>query len=260
MSKKCEKCNGDGYILVSLWPGVEFEDCECGGVGVMDARDKHRMNMTKLATRAYAKHEIKKSSEDRWLIQQRHKDGGWDSNTWTEIIALHHKGLLVDGDIDPVVFRYGPADPEARVRWMGNRKHAHDHYFREKASIGMGGRFHDITEIWEPEVAADDLRVMEARFLGKDEDWPMEPNQKAADDVAHVRECYLENGRDTVLWKLYEINEVDSEELASIGMVTAPRLYWAHGALAKLVNLLDARDARRSTSASTSAPPGPTSA
>jgi len=259
MSKKCEKCNGDGYTLVSLWPDVEFQDCECGGVAVMDARDKHRMNMSKLATRAYSKHEIKKSSEDRWLIQQRHKDGGWDSNMWTEIIALHHKGLLVDGDIDPVVFRYGPANPEARVRWMGNRKYAHDHYFREKASIGMGGRFHDITEVWDQGVAADDLRAMETRFLGKDEDWPMEPNQKAADEVAHVRECYLDDGRHAVLHKLYEIDEVDSEELAGIGMVTAPRLYWAHGALARLAKLLDARDEKAPLADSLRASPMPSS-
>lgn len=209
------------------------------------AREKHRESMSTLARQAYEKHEIRESSEGRWLIQKRHSDGGWEGNMWTEIIALHHGGLLVDGDIDPVVFRYGPSHPEARVRWMGSRRAAHDRYFREKASIGMGGRIHDITEVWNPEVAADDLREMEARFLGQDDDWPREtPDQKSADEVAHIRECYLDDGRHAVLHKLCEINEVDSEELASIGMVTAPRLYWAHGALVKLVKLLDERDAK----------------
>ena len=209
------------------------------------AREKHRADMAAITHRSYENHVIRESSEGRWLIQSRHQDGGWESNMWTEIIALHHKGLLVDGDIDPVIFRYGPDHPEARVRWMGNRKYAHDHYFREKASIGMGGRGDaDITQNWDPEVAADDLREMEAQFLGKDEDNPREePDKETAEAIADVRECYLEYGRGTALWQLYEIGPIDSEELGSIGMVTSVRLYNAHAALAKLVKLLDAQHA-----------------
>jgi len=203
-----------------------------------DTREKYRATMTRLAATAYAHHEIRESSEGRWLLQKRRPAGGWEGNMWTEIITLRHKGLLVDGDIDPVVFRYGPAHPEARVRWMGCRMAAHDPYFKEKASIGMGGRIDGLVEQWDPEVAADDLRAMEAEFKGETED---EPNPKLADAVAHARMHRLEYGRDSVLWSLYEAG-IDSESLSSVGMVTTPRLYWAHGALAKLAELLDAKE------------------
>jgi hypothetical protein len=167
---------------------------------------------------------------------------------WTEIIALRHGGLLVDGDIvpGPVVFRYGPPQPEARVHWMGGCKYAHDSYFREKASIGMGGRG-SVTETWDADVARDDLLEMEAEFKGDPEEWS-EPSPKMAEEVARVRECLLaalglghRPGRGWVLWKLYEAG-VDPELFERIGMVTATRLYYAHAALARLSALLTEKE------------------
>lgn len=203
------------------------------------AREKYQEDLTESARKAYAEHQIERSSEGRWLLFRRRDDGTRMSEFWTEIIALEHGGLLVDGDIDPVIFRYGPVDPEVRVRWMGSRKFAHDRYFQEKANTGTGG---SLFETWNPDAARDDLLEMEAGLRGESEDSCGEPNLKAADQVAHVREYYLNDGRDCALLNLYEIDGVDSEELGRIGMVTTSRLYYAHAALARLVVLLDARD------------------
>lgn len=105
--------------------------------------------LTDLAVEQFKNHVIRKSGEDRWTLMQPYKDGkGFSSNLWVEIVILEHGGLLVDGDIDPILFRYFSGPPQkpndrdyqlAILSWMGKSRGV-DSYMIEKATIGAGGK------------------------------------------------------------------------------------------------------------------------
>jgi hypothetical protein len=181
------------------------------------------------AIETFADHQITKESPGRWLIFSSRGMG-----CWAEIICLEGKGLHIDGDVDPVTFRYGPVHPLARVRWMGDRAHAWDHYFEEKACIGSGGSGSDGSlREWIPEVAYDDLCQL------RDEGAIDEGEPGELDDVLSA----LQNSnadREGVLGDLYDLG-YDSEDVGSIGEVPSHRMFHAHAALQRLTALLVAR-------------------
>ena len=90
------------------------------------------------------------------------------SVTITAITATTHQALIVHGgDVQPVVFQYGPHDFDERIHWLYSREC--DHYVLEKASIGMGGQEHLLS--WDREKAKEDLQDymdddMDPKYIG----------------------------------------------------------------------------------------------
>ncbi len=208
----------------------------------MNIREKWLSDQEKLAVDAFKEHEIAKESEGRWLIR---KPG--TGVFWTEVICTHHGGLYVDGDIDPIVFRYGPEHPLARVRWMGHRSHAWDGYFREKACIGMGGRgSDDVLHRFERKVAIHDLDVDIAEELGE-EGMPGLTNKsmeiikrvKGLMAITHELGSSEEYDRRDMLRDLYELDLW--EDCDRIGRVPSYRMFYVHAALQRLFHLLTER-------------------
>jgi hypothetical protein len=198
------------------------------------ARKSYIENSRKLATEAFSEHEIVSESEGRWLLRRPAPNSAYH---WTEVIALAGNGLLVDGDIDPVIFRYGPKHPEARVRWMARTQGADDRYFREKASIGGTGP-HIMT--WRDDVARDDLSDLQKEAFEDGED--EKHAREIADALEEIKESLGFASEHDVNRALYESNIYDGCDLPRVGTVPSTRLFSAHAALVRLADLLDARD------------------
>jgi len=138
------------------------------------------------------------------------------------ITATTHQALIVHGDVQPVVFQYGPHDFDERIHWLYSKEC--DHYVLEKASIGMGGREHLLT--WDEEKAKSDIKdLAEEVEEGGD-----------ADDVLEVLD-HVEDGYDAVIRELYDL-QFDAESLCNLGLVYSQRLLYAHAAICWLNELL----------------------
>jgi hypothetical protein len=204
----------------------------------MDERKKYEQDMTSLAMQAFEHHQIVQQSEGRWLLQRPHKDHWddpktrWDSIYATEIICTSHGGLYVDGDIDHVIFRYGPKHPEARVRWMGERCGAWDCYLHEKAIIGTG---RERIDEWNPLVAQDDLEQLYKEIAESEN-----PGKDVLTEIQDLMQWHINDGRDFVIRTLLYTGYFD--EVPDVGMVVAPRVFYAHAALRRLCHLMDQKE------------------
>lgn len=217
-----------------------------------NAREEFLRDAHERVRREYEKHVIVEEGEGRWLLKSPREKGGddpkyrWEWAMWTEVICLHGTGILVDGDIDPVVFRFGPADPIARVHWMGRRKHAWDSYFREKACIGMGGRgFGTCLEEWRPEIAICDVEEEIKQLTDADTVDPRPETVKMIEALRHdviepLKNSYGEYSQEEFCRELYGVLD-DCEYLDRYGTVPSQRMFTAHAALARLSVLLEPR-------------------
>lgn len=183
----------------------------------IEARDRQQ------AVDAFKNHTITKESEGRWLLQGKDKDGTYTWNMAVEVIALEGKRLFVGGDIDDVVFAYGPRDPVQRVSWMG--AHSSDmRYVAEKARIGSG---HDFAE-WDAVVAHEDLEELKEHVVDEE---AYEEALEACDETEFFDLANTAFGPDG--WEL----------LQGIGSVLSSRIVHAHAAVERLHSLLEARGA-----------------
>jgi len=219
-------------------------------------RQKYLRQAHERVREEYAQHLIAEEGPGRWLLRKPRPSGRgdwdepgrrWSGCMWTEIICLAHGGILVDGDIEPVVFRFGPDHPESRVHWMGQRKNAWDHYFREKATIGMGGRgFGSCLEKWDPEVAVCDVEEQIEYLIDDTSVSELMPRtvktlDALRDDVLgelRFGECTQEE----FCRELYRVLD-DCENVGRYGVVPSWRMFTAHAALARLSTLLEEREA-----------------
>jgi len=218
-------------------------------------REKYLRQAHERVQEEYTRHMIAEESPGRWLLKKPRSSGRgdwddpakrWEWATWTEVICLHGQGILVDGDIEPVVFRFGPGHPESRVHWMGQRKNAWDHYFREKATIGMGGRgFGTCLEEWRPEIATCDVeREIEFLIDGNPISELMPRTIKTIDAlrddvIGGLR--FDEWTQGEFCRELYRALD-DCEDLGRYGTVPSWRMFTAHAALARLSTLLRERE------------------
>jgi hypothetical protein len=213
----------------------------------MSERKKRHEDLARLAKEAFGQHVIAREDSGRWLLKQPNNG----SHFWTEIICVEGRGLYIDGDIEPVVMRYGPTDFEARVRWMASRKDGGDSYFVEKASIGMGGRGVDV-EMWESQIARDDLRDFlvdnEYAVFESDGGWKHHPDHPRFDiDALYDLTRLLRHDEASQTDMIRALVDMGVEEPYRIGVVPAPRLFYAHAALARLDALLQERRDRASS-------------
>lgn len=172
------------------------------------------------AEQVYANHVLYSSGEDRWLLRRQRDDGSYTSEFSTEIVALYNSSLYVGGDIDVVVFSYGPKDVQSRLRWLID---AGPGYLSQKASIGMGGR--DLVMEYNEEIA-----LRELRDLLKEEHW--------SDDERFWLEGCIENVSDQQYVE-HNLPHEAWELLDTLGMVTQRKVFYAQAALARLCELLD---------------------
>jgi hypothetical protein len=155
--------------------------------------------------------------------------------------------LTMTGDHDTVCWgHYSGKTVEGAIHWMA-RAHPTDHYFMEKASIGMGGRcaltefnarvaFHDAIEYrkdakkrsWDEDDPEDGRRESE-RWAGI--------LRMLADGVEHLEEPNFDG--DTLMQKLARIDE-DFEIIESFGRAPTVRLIWSWLLVKKASDLLRA--------------------
>ena len=189
----------------------------------------------------FAEHQIVSEVEApgfrSWLLQQRDRrdSGQWSSTFWVRITAAERM-LRISGDFDPVVFAYGPNDPEQCVRWMADRQDG-DSYAAEKASIGSGGR--NRISCWDTTLARQDIQ--EARDREAEDD-PDSPLVSAFDEALDgVTEYSGEYGCHELVRIAAESEEADlldiAEMIGDAGRRMAPCVWLSLRALRRLVHL-----------------------
>jgi hypothetical protein len=215
------------------------------------------------AKAAFTHHAIRERSPGRWLIAQPDEahPGHWKSCYWTEVITLRGGSLLVQGDIDFVIFsHYGDStDPEKILRWMG-RCDDFGCYVHQKATIGTGRalidtkesdvldyQLHKLIEEREKELErglSDDLEGderTEALRLAVEDDDRRAAYQDAIDNLQWTgAEETLRGLHETTIGHNGREALFDCEELSGLGTVTTARVYFAYAALQRLCDLLDA--------------------
>ena len=182
--------------------------------------------MRRWAQKVFEGHVISKRSEGRWLLQRPHEDGGWDWMFAAEVIALAGGALYVGGDIDHVTYACGPADPIARVHWMGACTDL-DYYVVQKARIGMC-RARDTIDEWDYKIAHEELRAHVAENPEELE------NEEALEEACaqETREMFLNHAT-----KALEGHDA-WETVAEMGERLSPAVIYSHAALARLSRLL----------------------
>jgi len=199
-------------------------------------RDELHEHELRMVEEAFAQHQITKRSEGRWLL--RRPDSG---SYWAEVICLAGAQLFVGGDISPVVFGYADTSGEDRVRWLGGTSDIL-YYVAQKASIGMGSDA--LTKQYDVDVAGADLRALAKEY--EDHEFregrgiPDCPVQAALDDLALCCPDGPERLHEQLREELEPLRaDWLLDDRGYLGMVLAPRVYYAWGALARLTKLLD---------------------
>lgn len=188
----------------------------------MSIRKEILESTIELAKESYKEHKIAKQEKDRWIIA-REIEGKTTSVFKTEIIALYNNSLYIGGDIDVVVFSYGPSDPIERLKWIG---YTNDYaYVAEKARIGTSRSFKEYDEA----VAKQDLLEL------------MENHPKHAYFLEdHLDKLYR---AEFVVDEIYNgCSDIDIEELEDFGKVLSSSVVYAKEAVNKLCQLLEGEE------------------
>jgi hypothetical protein len=211
---------------------------------------KYQRVTEKQANEAFSNHVIKNTGDRRWVIAQKYEDGCWCNSYLTEIIVGVGGTLIAHGDIDASIFScFGKYDdPLQVVRWVANSSVAN--YLVSKATIGMTTQHtegmtkefdHDVA-IWEMEERIKE-RLTEIGIEDEIEDL----DQIDDDEIAAWYQAIRAVGGDSwemVRLELYEnLTAADCDDVGEmiwdIGLVPAPRIYYAQAACRKLLELIE---------------------
>jgi hypothetical protein len=202
------------------------------------SHEKYVANMEALAKDAFKDHRIRSDEPGRWLIQGKNEDGKWTGFYWAEIINICG-GIMVHGDIDTCVFKHysRPRDQEEdvldRARWMAK---AGVSYLREKASLGMDAKdatltFDDDVALWEIQQHINECKQEDSPNAEEIAAWQKAFNNLGDEHWYFVQQALYED--------LSDAGCDVSEFIDKIGMVPAPRLFYAQAALKKLIELVE---------------------
>lgn len=279
-------------------------------VSIRNEVQEYGNNLTKQAREAYQKHQIKSESSfstsgpDRWILARCEDDGRWSGFYLSEIVILR-VGVLVCGDVDPVIFEGGYRDnPRNLINWVGT-SHI-EGYLVNKASQGfraswdrnpakttddnvaiaeMQYRLLDCfqtlceesidaaIEYFKPDFTEEEVKEPTARFDPKTCRIECE-DEKLREKIIWTINTRLETDKEIETWvraiedvrggeplelvrnELYNnLSDADvgdvGELTCDIGVVPAPRLYYAKEACRKLCELLEAREKAGEESAKT---------
>lgn len=187
----------------------------------------------------FKNHQLTEVGPGHWRIK-RPNEGTY----WADIVVMAKAAISVWGDIDACVFAYysGNEPYENVIAWMAGADAGY--YGRQKAAIGMGNIGVDQ---YVDEVAVYDLRERLAQAPSEygEEGWEKheekftEAINNAIENVGGmnietVQTCLLEDlrGTDDDAW----------EWVGSIGRVTSVRVIYALAAIARLYELLQAKE------------------
>ena len=240
-----------------------------------DTRESYAKRLWTQSRKAFERHAIRTRDNGRWMLQRPNEvttdsdaagNVGWTWIMGAEIVCMGHQAIAVVGDIDTVVFAqplllaapYGGNDYLGRIFWMGRCTDMG--YVAEKARDGMsdGGK---VCAAYEEEVAQDDLASMIEDQLkdlrhGAEDSNIEEELEKALESLgvygdsphhdarvralAEARNSQCDEGQDRLIHFLYDYPDVEfeGEELYGLGMVVAPRVFYAQAAVARLAELL----------------------
>jgi hypothetical protein len=227
------------------------------------SRQDHIVDEQEWATKAFKDHVIRSRDARSWVCYKPHPDGGWDSIYWFEAVVLHGGTLLVTGDIDLVHFAYyGKGEPEDVLRWMGACKDV-GHYVLQKATIGMTLSRHDQTlehtdrAVW----LHDALDYIKHNCLDGGEvvlDSLLKHGELIPDWLVGMVEPVVDGTDPKEM--LAEGLDQEAYEAGAYGwgLVPTSRVIYAHAALTKLVQLLDAEHSAENESSATQTDAEPT--
>ena len=182
----------------------------------------------KHAASAFSDHRIRSRGDRRWLLQSRHRDYGWEIAFSTEIIATAHRGLYVGGDIDSIVFAYGPESASQRVSWVATSSLD---YLVSKACVGT---YREAVWEWQYDAAVEDCKQAVADDLV---DNP-EHDPKAASDM--IESLRWAETQDQVV-EAYMKFDPDIEMAGDLGMRVHSRVIYAVAAVKRLNWLLSGK-------------------
>jgi hypothetical protein len=198
------------------------------------------------AAEAFSRHVIRRRSDGRWLLQRRYKDDkGWDCVYAAEVISLWGGELYVGGDIDFVIFAHynDTRSHESKLRWMGEHTDL-GYYVRQKASIGTGRQLIDVYESDAAEAQLREWLAERTEQLGEDhdeeEDGPLDVDGDELVTTINEMLQWMPDDPGEMLRRLHDVSPSFMDDRYELGMVLAPRVYFAHAALRRLCDLLDA--------------------
>lgn len=173
------------------------------------------------ARQDFAKHGLRSSAPGSWAIGRL--EGG--SIYYARILRPDASTIIVYGDVEIAAFRGGDGkewDDRAHLGWLA---HSDLRYAAEKASIGMGER----RCAWGLDHDAAKAQLAEM-IQEKWHEWLSEAIDmlRRGDELEDVRR-----------WLFGETS--DAELCSGLGEVVAPRVIYAHAAVVRLCELLDAR-------------------
>lgn len=197
----------------------------------------------KFARESFAKHQIAKASEDRWLVRQP-----GTSAFWFEVVSLAGGMMLVHGDIDAVLFgRYYPGENMTeeqaaieKIHWMASRTRPDDCYFVEKAKIGTGSGSDGILFTKDEDVFREEIRdLIKQESEGEvDEDGEVDSRKRerreALEDALH---SVGSSTHEEVQRAIYDALEGDAESVPE-GKIVSSTMVHIHAALQRLAELL----------------------
>lgn len=199
----------------------------------------------KWSRESFAKHQIVKASEDRWLVRQP-----GTSAFWFEVVSLAGGMMLVHGDIDAVLFgRYYPSKDATeaqaaieKIHWMASRTRPDDCYFLEKAKIGTGSGSDGILFTKDEDVFREEIRdLIKQESEGEvDEDGEVDSRKRkrreALEDALH---SVGSSTHEEVQRAIYDALEGDAESVPE-GRIVSCTMVHVHAALQRLSELLNA--------------------
>lgn len=202
-----------------------------------ESREQRAERLTDVANDSFRNHAIASRENGRWLLRNPST-----SIFWTEIIVGHGGYLIVNGDIDHVIWgrfndRYD--DPERVLRWIGSHSVV-DSYTAGKAVIGTGAQ---LAQEVDPRVYAYDLlfAIEDEKDGAAKEDIDNDYISMLNEAITHVTRGDDLRDVSNFLWDA----DVDPELISSLGCVPAVRVYYAHAAVVRLHALLTAEEESR---------------
>lgn len=186
--------------------------------------------MKERAKSNFADHELVATGPRQWMV--RRPDSGFYA---TEIVAVANNTLIAHGDILMVAWQGHSSDePEDLLRWVAG---SHIGYLQAKITRAMGCEeiawTYDKGEAFrmlDEEIAELEVRAAEYEDDYDDDLKYMREARERLDglyDIDEVREFMIDNITDAWEW------------VHQIGRVPHPRVYHAHAAVRKAVELID---------------------
>jgi hypothetical protein len=176
---------------------------------------------------------VDETDDGRYLMRPERER--WSGYSWIEVVTVAN-GILVHGDCDTVLFRGCSGPPRGKISWQARYN---PDYGAEKATLAdLEGR------TWERRVAANFILEMRLEARARpDEPFDKRPETISKENARTLYDALLSNECSQSEF-IEACSDVGLDDMYSIGMVPAQRIYAAQAALRHLQNLLGARDMR----------------